>query len=937
MRRSPKCVLCICTLLVSLAIAGTPTASAAAQKPGRALKVLVKQTRQLPASKLKRRLLVNASFAQRRAKVAPCVSVRALNRYRHILQGVHVKAKGSKRARKRALKIASLTPVSLDASRALLRGKRTKRCGGGIAPSKVKHAKATVHSSSTKGMTVTVQLPDLHFVPKTGGGKSWTQLVLPDTDSPSKPGTPGVPVSSSQFAVPEGATVEVDPGDVQSYTLDGVDVYPAQPESVDAAAPNTKEPNFLKAPFASKPFTFDPKAYANTDPLPAADGGLLGHVRDLAIGNLVVPAVQFDPKQHKLNVLTSVDVKIKFGGKNSGKFDGELGSPWERAARSGFSDLLNRKLILGHLGDIIFRPCGEQMLVITNPATLAAANALATARNAAGLKTRVVQTGAGAGQIGTTTAQIQSYIRGQLTALLCIHPSYVTIMGDDDLVPTFAGIDSIPSDLPYSLRNDADELPDVAVGRIIGNDQTEVQQAVDKIVGYEAGPPSTGDFLRHATVAAQFQDDDNDGTENRTFVWFAETVRNGLVKRGVTVDRVYGESPGNNPQKLNDGTPLPASLLKPTFGWNGTGADVSADWNAGRFLMIHRDHGWSDGWGLPGFGTGDVNALTNGNLLPVLLSINCSSGAYDYDETSFAGSALTRTGGGAVGVFGDTRDSPSWHNSQIALGFVDALLPSVLPSEGPASAQRMGDALINGKVRLAGLANPATDGSSRDELYLWHYFGDPSMQMWGGGHAPFVIDPSKLLAQLAFVPIPKPGDPPYHVNVTLPEELNGQSISLLQNGLVVGEAIVKGGKASISPLFGDGSVKPGELKVAVEGDGAQPASAPVDTSAAKTTLAQQCPASGTTGQQMTVNGTLTGAPAGSTVTVTFQAPGGRGVGRTVVSDVTTNANGAWSASVTPTANEPGTWTISSAYAGDKTHFASNAGPCQVTVDFPPIP
>ena len=96
-----------------------------------------------------------------------------------------------------------------------------------------------------------------------------------------------------------------------------------------------------------------------------------------------------------------------------------------------------------------------------------------------------------------------------------------------------------------------------------------------------------------------FQDDVRPGSqgEGRTFTQFAETVRNGLVKRGVTVDRVYTDDPTTDPKKFNDGTSIPASLQKPTFPWNGTGADVSADWNAGRFLIIHRDHGWSDGWG----------------------------------------------------------------------------------------------------------------------------------------------------------------------------------------------------------------------------------------------------------------------------------------------------------------------------------------------------
>ena len=162
-------------------------------------------------------------------------------------------------------------------------------------------------------------------------------------------------------------------------------------------------------------------------------------------------------------------------------------------------------------------------------------------------------------------------------------------------------------------------------------------------------------------------------------------------------------------------------------------------------MVVHRDHGWSDGWGTPGYGTADVQALTNANRLPVVLSINCSSGAYDYDETSFAGEALVKADGGAVGVFGDTRDSPSTANTQMSLGFVDALLPSVLPGEGPATKQRTGDALNWGKMRLNGIS-PLPNGTTRSEFYLWHYYGDPSMQMWGGGNAPIVINPALIKA-----------------------------------------------------------------------------------------------------------------------------------------------------------------------------------------------
>jgi hypothetical protein len=782
-------------------------------------------------------------------------------------------------------------------------------------------------SSNENGMTVHVDLPALRFVPEAGGGRPWTKLVAPNTDSPGAPGTPGIPMVSSTFGVPDGATADVSVTGSSSYTMKGVDVFPSQPDPVDGVS---APPNFLAPPFKQPPFQVDAAAYSQKGMVPAnpADGGVIGSSRDITIGNLQVPAAQYDASSKTLKVLNSVDVQIAFNG-GTHTFSDELNSPWERAQQNLIASFLNFSTIRSRL---IFVPrrCGEEMLVITNPATRAAADQFAVAKRAQGWRTNVFETGAAAGQIGTTPAAIQSFIRDRLTAFLCIHPSYITIMGDDDLVPTFAGINGIPSDLQYSMRNDADELPDVAVGRIIGNDQAAVGAAVTKIVGYETTAPTANGMLSKATIAAQFQDDDNDGQENRTFVWFAETVRRGLLSRGVAVDRVYGESPGNNPQRFNDGTSLPPDLKKPGFGWNGTGAQVASQWNDGRFMVIHRDHGWSDGWSTPGFGTGDVSALTNGSRLPVVLSINCSSGAYDYDETSFAGTALVKPDGGAVGVFGDTRDSPTWHNSQIALGFVDGLLPSILPAEGPASKQRTGDALITGKLRLAGLAPPATDGNTRNELYLWHYFGDPSMQMWGGDRPPIVFNLEAIHAVYKKVPS---GDPPYEVVITgLPTELSGQPISLLNKGQVVGKAFVNGdGAATVPAAFGDGSVKPGELEIATEGDGAQPFKLGVEGVPSDTKLTQACPDDVTFNGVATVRGNLSPAFAGAKIAVSWTRPEGRG---TVAHEVTTDAQGNWSDTVDTGQDDPGgggnggNWAVSSSYAGDSTHNPSQSTACQ---------
>ena len=960
--RAPA-VIAGATLLFLIAFGG----QAAAKKSTKTVNAtstltsLVNQTKNLPklaASKAAKAKLLRAARAAKRARSRPCTALGHLSAYRKTLGATKIRAgaRGTKAKAKLRARLAALGPASLKASRKLLSDKRAKSCGGGVIPSTLPMAKATILSSDESGMTLRMEMPELKFSPQTGGGKSWTQLVLPKSDTPAADGKPGVPVISRSFAVPDGAKLTVVPGSTESYTIDGVDVFPAQPEALDdnpipgppSGDPNNPaKPDFLKGQFAQPPFAFDSRAYKTDAFVPAApaSGQVLGEARDITIGGLTIPAAQYNAADRKLKVLNTVDVKATFeGGKG---FTAELNSPWERSQQSFASSFLNAGAVKSRLPFVI-RRCGEEMLVITNPATQAAADAFAVGKRAQGWRTNVFQVGAGAGQIGTTPAQIQAFIRTRLMALLCIHPSYVTIMGDDDLVPTFTdGPSGIPSDLKYALKTDADELPDIAVGRILGNDQTAVGNAVTKILGYETTAPTGNGMLTKALVAAQFQDDDNDGQENRTFITMAETTRNGLVARGVTVDRIYGEHPGNNPQRFQDGTPLPAALLKPTFGWNGTGAQVSAGWNEGRFMVVHRDHGYSDGWGTPGYGTADVQALTNGDRLPVVLSVNCSSGAYDYDETSFASEALVKSNGGAVGVFGDTRDSPSTANTQMSLGFVDALLPSVLPTEGPATKQRTGDALNWGKMRLHGIS-PLPNGTTRSEFYLWHYFGDPSMQMWGGGNPPIVLNPIDIKATYKPGPISIPDPPPYLVEVTLPAVLNGQPISLLRNGQVIGKAFAANGAASIPAAFGDGSVKPGELEVAVDGDGVQPVKVPVNgVPKATTTLTQQCPQTtflqstqtGVTGT-MTVTGTLTGAPGGSSVAVTFAGTNLQpGPDRTVTVTVTTDASGAWTASIPVGRDDQtqgqGVWTVTSSYAGTSQYAASTGGPCSIAVAIQP--
>ena len=142
-------------------------------------------------------------------------------------------------------------------------------------------------------------------------------------------------------------------------------------------------------------------------PAKPADADSLGTMRDLNVGGLQIPTAQYNANTKKLVLLKSVDVTIGFAG-GPHTFSEELGNPWEQFQRRLTETFLNAR-VLGRI-DIreIIRRCGEEMLVITNPATLTAANTFAAARNAAGIRTTVFQTGSAPSQIGTTPAEIQS-------------------------------------------------------------------------------------------------------------------------------------------------------------------------------------------------------------------------------------------------------------------------------------------------------------------------------------------------------------------------------------------------------------------------------------------------------------------------------------------------------------------------------------------------
>lgn len=908
-------------IAVALAATVLPTVSEAARPRSVRAELLAieAKTRALPASPARTRMLRAVRRARANERARPCVAATALRGYLTV-------ASASRPLPRRRL--IGLQTAALGVSQRLLIRPAARACGGGHGPAKVGAPTLRLQASDARHVAFTVALPDVMLSAVQGGGRVWTRVAAPGLAAPQSPGQPALPVATFTIAVPDGATVSTKATTSRAYRLDGVQVMPAQPETLDAVAP----PNFAKPPFVARTFTQPGPAYRRPFPGNVVSTTLVGEARGLRLATVQVPLARYDGSSRSLTIVRDARIDITFEGSTGFT---PVGGAWDRFGTAIAGAAINREAIPRRADlDFRLRPCGSEFLIVTSGATRAAADQLAAARNAGGIATSVLQTGTPA--LPNTNTAIRDALRARLKSATCIRPSYVLLLGNDELIPTFE-IAAATSDLPYATIDDADSLPDVALGRIPGDGLVQVQAVVDKTIAYSSG---VGTPSRTALLAAQFQDDDGDGQENRTFIQMSETVRSGLIGSGFGAVRVYADSPASTPQRFVDGTSLPSALLSASA-WNGTTADVASAWNASPFLVVHRDHGWSQGWGTPWFTSSDVDALNNA-MAAVVMSINCSSGAYDRDDASFATRALVRPTGGAVAVFGDTEDSPSTHNSVQGLGFVDALLPGVLPSEGPAATQRLGDALVHGKLRLNAVYPATTDGNTLFEHRIWHLLGDPTLFMRRGNPRIISVKDIPVLVRRFERPGPVPPEGPlpnYQVVASGLAQLNGQVVSLRRGGVVVGQGLVVNGAVTITALFGDSAPALGELAVVIApDDGQKPIEVPVSTEPVATQTTVTCPGPVAYGSAaLTITGTLAHGPAGAGVAVSFTpiaAAGAPGSARVVT--VTVDEQGAFTASLPLTPNDIGVFSVQAQFAGSAGAQPSTSSPCTASVVRAPI-
>ncbi len=383
---------------------------------------------------------------------------------------------------------------------------------------------------------------------------------------------------------------------------------------------------------------------------------------------------QYNPKKNELSVNTHVSIEI------------ELLSTFSTTKQVNAVDFS----ILSHAANFqlqnnVFKSVVDSFpnyVIISHPNFSAAIKTLKLWKSQQGFSVSEYQSAA-------WTADSIRLLMKSLYASPTLRPQYLLLFGDTNTVPSMELMapppipEAFSSDLYYTtMDSDTDWVSNFSHGRISVSNATEALNVVNKLIRFQKTPPTSASFYTTMVNCSFFQDDDLNGFDDRRFVQTSEEVRSYLQSNyAKNVLRIYEAPSSANPLFWNNddysnGNSIPLDLKKPTFEWNGTGSEIVSKINAGTFLLLHRDHGYSNasGWAHPQLATPQLSSLTNDSLLPLIFSINCYSGNFRVSE-SFA-ERLIRQNAGASGVFAPSYYSYSGNNDAFTLGLYDALFPS---------------------------------------------------------------------------------------------------------------------------------------------------------------------------------------------------------------------------------------------------------------------
>ncbi len=599
-----------------------------------------------------------------------------------------------------------------------------------------------ITDNGINGIDVSYSFNNIRTINVKNKAEKYSRLYVNGFSHLQEVGLPAIPSHIDLVAVPEGATYKLRIYDQMPDVESTNRIFPAlKPAKDTEGAPEPK-------------FELNKEFYSTDQIYPSQSVRIIGAMifRGIKFLKVEICPVQYNPSSGKLYLHKNIDYKITFSGANrftdysnhTENYIKQLlnyplnAASWKKEADVYYSNTANLTPINGP---------SKNYIIITHSNYLAAADSIANWKRQMGYTVEVVSSN------NWTSATVKAAVHSRYVNWTP-KPDYLLIIGDHQDVPAEMiynpDNELFGTDLYYvCMDGNNDYVPDMAKGRISANSAADAMMQVHKIINYERNPINDTAFYHNAVNCAQYQDDDNDGYADRRFLHTSEDIRNYIMSQGYSSERIYycdnNVYPANyNNGYYSNGQALPSDLLKVNgFNWSGGASDITNSINAGKFLVFHRDHGYTGGagWAHPYYVNNSIGSLNNGNKLPVVFSINCHTGEFTLNQC-FAETFMRKINAGAVGVVAASYYSYSGNNDGFSIGMIDGIWsnPGVIPLFGSGGVYSpnvithsdivcMGDVVNHGLVRMVQTWG-GNVSSNRYSYELFHYFGDPAMKIW---------------------------------------------------------------------------------------------------------------------------------------------------------------------------------------------------------------
>ena len=526
-------------------------------------------------------------------------------------------------------------------------------------------------------------------------GEEMSEVSINTIAIPSEAGKPNLPADSRMMAVPQGATAHLRVVSFERETLHNVNIAPALRIQSENEEPDM---NYVK-----DMSVYSKDAYYPAEPFVMGSS----YIRGVEAVTVAVTPFQYNPVTKDLIVYTNVELAVEFEGGNGHFGEDRLRSPyWDPILAA---ELLNydqlpvidyEARMQQWLRD---NDKGAEYLIITpnNDAWAEYANQLKDYRTRQGIITEVYRLDE---MPATTTNDMKAWFHSAYNTweiapvAVCLLGDHGTNMGQYIPAETVShpSNGSCITDNRYADVVGNDNLPDMVFSRLIAETPAQLPVFVGKQLEYEyTNPNMDPNFYARPITALGWQ------TE-RWFQICSEVFGGYMRQHGYDTNRInciYQGTPGSI-WSSNQNT----SMVVNYFGPNGVGyipqtPSELGNWNngspelvvqavnEGSFWLQHRDHGLETGWGEPAVRNSHVNQMNNVGKLPFVMSINCLTGKFNYNQDCFCEAWMRRTyngeNAGAVGVLCPTETSYSFVNDAYVWGVYDLFDGEFMPTYGP--------------------------------------------------------------------------------------------------------------------------------------------------------------------------------------------------------------------------------------------------------------